>query len=157
MNPGPQMLDVLKTLWCCLVSILLALTIYKFRALQKDTLLSTVGSWLDPSHVCWAWLRHWGATCTCARGSKQSEPECNLPAVTSLPHIMGDPELPTKGGQGHAGTKPACAQNFWELRRTNFSGLNWGLSQAKLCRDPAVALEAARQPPSSANPSLCKN
>lgn len=65
-------------------------------------------------------------------------------------------DLPVKGGQGHAGTKPACVQNFklWELRRPNFSGLNSGLSQAKLCRDPAVPLEAARQPLSPPNPFL---
>ena len=64
---------------------------------------------------------------------------------------MQDPELPTKGGQGCAGTKPACVQ---KLRRPNFAGLNSGLSEAKLCRDPAVPLEAARQPLSPANPFL---
>lgn len=48
-----QMLDALKSLWYCRLSILLALIIYKFKAFQK----STLGSWYDPSCQCWAWIR----------------------------------------------------------------------------------------------------
>lgn len=38
------MLHALKTLICFVLSVLLALIIYKFAALQKNTLLSTAGS-----------------------------------------------------------------------------------------------------------------